>query len=90
MNKGRGKDHVWRFVRFRGDIGIYAKCRCGYFYHCSKIEHPDGIGIRSIIDVDKIFPYCPNCGARKTRYETEVREIDRYMFEYLGEKYETD
>ena len=34
MNKGRRKDHLWRFVKYNGDIAIYAMCSCGFRYPC--------------------------------------------------------
>ena len=34
MNKGRGKDHVWQFVKYKFDTAIYAQCSCGFHYAC--------------------------------------------------------
>ena len=31
--------------------------------------------------LNKLYPYCPLCGARKTRYSQEIVRIDRYMWE---------
>jgi hypothetical protein len=31
---------------------------------------------------ERLYPYCPLCGARKTRYEEEVEMIDMYPWEY--------
>ena len=36
MNKGRRKDHCWRFVKYNGDNAIYAICSCGFNYPCCK------------------------------------------------------
>ena len=81
MKKGRRKDHLWRFVRYKGDIGIYARCSCGFWYHCSKPEDPEHDNLRRVIDENKMYNYCPNCGARKTRYDPEVKRINRYSWE---------
>ena len=31
----RGTDHNWEIRRYRGDIALYAHCKCGFFYSCS-------------------------------------------------------
>ena len=65
----RGTDHSWTLVRYKFDIAIYALCGCGYHYICSKTE---GGGLKQVVDENKLFPYCPVCGARKKNYSTEV------------------
>lgn len=27
--KGRGIDHIWQIISYKGDMGLYARCRCG-------------------------------------------------------------
>lgn len=73
MRKGRRKDHVWKFRRYRGDIAYYAMCSCGFWYNCT--WHEPGNALRTSPDVEHLYNYCPNCGARKTKY-TDVEYID--------------
>lgn len=76
----RGKDHSWEIIRVKGDMAYYAKCKCGYWYKCSKIltTNPDGSScFRSIIDPEQLYPYCACCGARKKYYDDEnIQMID--------------
>ena len=78
--KGRGIDHLWRFVKFRGDAAFYAKCSCGFRYGCYKnhsIKQPFPIEP----DPEKLYPYCPLCGSKKTRYIADIELIDKYPWE---------
>lgn len=78
--KGRAIDHIWNFVKYKGDAAVYAKCSCGFRYSCGKSrdnEHPLPIEP----DLNKLYPYCPLCGARKTKYNPEMVRIDKYMWE---------
>lgn len=76
--KGRSIDHYWQFVKYLGDAAYYAKCKCGFRYACYK-ELPDSILITP--SPEKLYNYCPYCGARKTRYYEEPVYIDKYWFE---------
>lgn len=78
MKKGRRKDHIWQFVKYKGDVAFYAKCRCGFRYPCyASTTTP----FRIKIAPDKLYPYCPLCGSRKTRYIDDVLKIDKYPWE---------
>jgi len=77
--KGRAIDHCWKFCKYKGDISFYAKCSCGFLYPCYKNIPPNPIHI--VPAPEKLFNYCPHCGARKTRYYEETIYIDRYLFE---------
>lgn len=76
--KGRKIDHLWRFVKYKSDMAIYAKCSCGFAYPAYKNKEPGSIGTE--IDPEKLYNYCPYCGARKKRYIPEVEKIDRYLW----------
>lgn len=79
MKKGRRKDHIWKFYKYKGDIAYYAHCSCGFKYGCSKNET---IGvIKQIIAPERLYPYCPHCGSRKTKYEPEIIKVDYYPWE---------
>lgn len=76
MKKGRRKDHIWRIFKYKGDIALYAHCNCGFKYSCSKNV---SIGkLEQVIAPHSLFPYCPNCGSRKTKYIPEVIKKDYY------------
>ena len=79
--KGRAIDHVWRFVKFRHDICIYASCSCGFQYGCCKFSPPDSL--RMVPDPERLYRYCPQCGARKTKYIEEVKKINWSWWEAL-------
>lgn len=79
MRKGRKKDHVWQFAKYKGDIGIYATCSCGFLYSCC--ENINEVGVKMIPSIEKLYPYCPCCGSRKTKYTEEVKKIDRYPWQ---------
>ena len=80
MKNGRRKDHLWRFVKYKGDGCFYAKCSCGFYYGCDKPKF-DNQTIPTVPAPEKLYNYCPNCGARKTRYIDEPEYIDKYMWE---------
>jgi hypothetical protein len=67
MKMKRGTDHHWHVIRYKGNMAYYAKCKCGYEYCCGS-AFPKEIGI------NKIYPYCPVCGARKKWYN-EIPEL---------------
>ena len=74
--KGRAIDHYWQFVKYKGDGAFYAKCSCGFYYDCYKHDPPDTL--HSIPAPEKLYDYCPCCGAKKTRYYDEPIYINRY------------
>lgn len=80
MKKGRRKDHIWRFVKYKGDIAYYARCNCGFRYACYK-EHSNIQRLPLEIAPEKLYYYCPICGSRKTRYIDDVIKIDKYPWE---------
>lgn len=81
MRPKRGKDHTWQLVKYKADIAIYAKCRCGYSYPCSGNTRNEN-GTWNPKQVIKYFyPYCPMCGARKKWYSEDIEKIDKFSFE---------
>lgn len=76
--KGRAKDHCWEFVKYKGDGAFYARCSCGFRYACYKHDPPDAL--RIVPAPEKLYNYCPHCGARKTRYYDEPIYIDKYKY----------
>lgn len=79
MKKGRRKNHNWDFVRYKGDTCIYAKCKCGFTYSCCNYDK-DYV-FKLVPAVEKLYPYCPICGSKKTTYNDEVKYIERFRFE---------
>lgn len=72
----RGKDQIWRIIRYKVDLRYYARCDCGYEFDCSvDVLTPEGWRISKTEFATT--RYCPNCGARK-RLITEVQELDEY------------
>lgn len=81
MKNKRGTDHNWQIVKYKGDIALYAKCKCGFHYCCSSaIRNIDGSwSIKQ--KITKIYPYCPYCGARKKTYNNEINKINKFPWE---------
>lgn len=69
--KGRGTDNVWQFVKYQGDGAYYARCKCGFRYPCYNMNK----GFGTINAPEKLYYFCPNCGARKTKYDEGVKKI---------------
>ena len=69
----RGIDHEWDIRRYVGDAAYYAFCKCGWYYACSSELRKDEPWL--------LYPYCPNCGARKKRYNDKVRRMEESIFE---------
>ena len=79
--RGRLKDHYWKFIKFKCDLAIYAKCSCGYWYPCYK--GLNGVNdIQKVPDPVKLHPYCPYCGSKKKWYIDEIEYLDIYPWEY--------
>lgn len=76
MKGKRGTDHEWNLVKYDGDGAIYAECRCGHYYCCSKPEtkfiENGNLSFREIPTI--FYPYCPCCGARKKRFNSEIEK----------------
>ena len=84
MKNKRGTDHKWNLVKYKGDIAIYAECKCGHYYNCSRDKRTED-GAWSVHVIPTIFyPYCPCCGARKKIHSAEIEK--RPMEELLNRK----
>ncbi len=79
MKKGRGKDHVWQFVKYKIDTAIYARCSCGFHYACDTVN--PHIPMRTEPNINGLYKYCPNCGSRKTKYTDGVKNIDKFPWD---------
>ena len=80
MRTIRGKDSKWEMRRYRGDIAIYAHCKCGFEYACSSnYRNEDGTwSFRQIIT--KLYHYCPYCGSHKKTYNKEPILMEDYIW----------
>ena len=75
------KKNKWKLVKYKGDISIYAKCKCGFRYACSHSKkNEDGTWSFEQI-VDNLYPYCPICGSRKTKTSKNVKPMDSFSWE---------
>lgn len=76
----RGTDHSWQTVKYRGDIAIYARCKCGFRYNCSSsIRNEDGSwSLKQQITF--LYRYCPSCGARKKWYNEEPIKLEETLW----------
>lgn len=81
MRKGRGIDHEWQICKYLGDIALYARCKCGFYYSCSSsARNPDGTWSFKQ-EITKLYHYCPNCGARKKYYNETPQQVNKYLWE---------
>ena len=75
----RGTDHIWQLVKYGGDIAIYARCKCGFCYPCSRNKILED-GTCSLEQVPTVFYlYCPNCGARKKWRTNDIEKKKSYF-----------
>lgn len=83
MRKGRQIDRKWEIRQYKGDLALYAHCKCGFDYCCSSsIRKEDGSwSIKQYIDSSKIYHYCPNCGAHKKYCSNEIKQINHFSWE---------
>ena len=79
MKNKRGTDHNWQIIRYKDDICLYARCKCGFDYACSINKRKEDGTLSFIQEVvpNKIYPYCPYCGAKKKTYDSEVTKLDK-------------
>lgn len=77
--KKRGVDHAWSFVTYKYDSAIYARCSCDFSYPCCIFldQMRDGVPVSVVPDPDKLYNFCPQCGARKNRHSNKVERIDK-------------
>ena len=70
----RGTDHAWEIRQYKGDIALYAHCKCGFEYAASQSErNPDGTwSVEQVIRW--LYRYCPQCGARKKWMTETIRQ----------------
>lgn len=74
MKGKRGTDHEWNLVKYDGDDAIYAECKCGHYYNCGRdLKNKDGLFLFKQIPTI-FYPYCPCCGARKKRFNSEIEK----------------
>ena len=68
----RGTDHMWQLIKYKDDICIYARCKCGYDYPCSRSgrNSDETFSFKQIPVI--FYNYCPNCGARKKYKSSEI------------------
>ena len=77
----RGTDHSWQVRKYRGDIALYAHCKCGFQYYCSSSKRNED-GTWSVEQViTNLYQYCPHCGARKKWYNEEPIKMDKYLWQ---------
>ena len=76
----RGKDHWWRIVKYKGDVGYYARCKCKFHYVCSEFNREEG-GPLSMFNPNMLYHYCPICGAKKKWYDYDVQKLDMAPWE---------
>ena len=79
----RGTDHSWDFIKYSGDLAYYARCKCGFQFSCYKNTE---LGVLDTQPAPEyLYRYCPSCGARKKRYESEVIHIKGFSWGELPE-----
>ncbi len=81
VNMKRGTDHTWKIVKYKDDIALYAKCKCGYRYVCSKNKRNEDGSWSFEQEINLLHRYCPYCGVRKKYYDDNVINIEKYSWE---------
>lgn len=80
MRKGRQIDRRWDMRRYKGDCAIYAYCKCGFYYACEKEITDEQGRFGFVIDENRVYNYCPKCGAHKKWYNDPARKIDKFQW----------
>ena len=81
MKMKRGTDHEWFVVKYKDDVAVYARCKCGFEYNCGQSRRMED-GTWSIKQYPSImYRYCPWCGARKKRYNEEAEKLDKFQWQ---------
>ncbi len=86
MKGKRGTDHNWQVIKYRGDMAIYARCKCGFEYCCSHDKRKEDGTWTFEQEIDYFYYYCPFCGARKNTRDAEVTKLDRFPPYMEGEE----
>ena len=81
MSKRYKNDHQWHIKKFKGDAAIYAYCYCGFSYGCYYQK-----GLICYLDPNKLYPYCPMCGAKKRTYNINPEKMDCERWTYEENK----
>ena len=82
MRNKRGTDPGWTIIKYKGDIALYALCRCGFRYSASESEGKTKEGTWSLKQkISKLYSYCPSCGARKKYYSDIIIHVDQFPWE---------
>ena len=77
----RGKDAHWKVVKYIGDGAFYATCKCKYEYCCG-----DNMNRKEDITWT-LYRYCPECGARKKWYNSEVIKLDEDIVDHYKKRH---
>lgn len=67
-SKVKGK---WAFVKFPGNLAIYAVCQnCGFTYEASKMprDEESKLILRPEPSLEKLHRYCPSCGLKMSPF----------------------
>ena len=48
------------------------------------LENIEGYVLSAEPAPEKLYNYCPICGSRKTKYDTEVKKIDAFPWEGIN------
>lgn len=74
--KGRGIDHTWEIVKYRGNMAIYSRCKCGFRHSCYRNGDRDKGEAWTVFEPRYLYNYCPHCGAKKKYYTEGIKRLD--------------
>ena len=80
MRKGRGIDHHWEIRKYNFDLALYAHCRCGFEYACSRNKKIENDFIFEQ-EIGSLYSYCPNCGAHKKQHNNVPIIVNKFPWE---------
>ena len=77
MKNKRGTCHYWNIIKYKGDLSLYAHCKCGFEYACSSNKRNENGSWSFEQEITKIYPFCPCCGAREKYYNNEIIKANK-------------
>ena len=75
------KKHSWQIRKYKGDLALYAHCKCGFEYVCSTNKRNEDGTFSFEQEITILYNYCPICGCHKKHYNEIPIKMDGLQWE---------